>query len=61
MMVLRAFRPCAREHESDTRCVEGPVALTQATDYDAATDRAALSIAWRESDRLRWARYRCAR
>ncbi|MBL8681020.1 MAG: hypothetical protein JNK05_17695 [Myxococcales bacterium] len=35
------------------------VALTSATEFDAASDRASLSLAWREGDRLRWARYRC--
>jgi len=35
------------------------VALTSATEFDAAADRALLSIAWREGDRVRWARYRC--
>lgn len=35
------------------------LALTSATEFDAASDRASLSIAWREGDRLRWARYRC--
>ncbi len=35
--------------------------IASATEYDAAADRALLSLAWREGERIRWARYRCPR
>ncbi len=35
--------------------------IARATAYDIAADHAGLSLAWRDGDRLRWARYRCPR
>jgi hypothetical protein len=47
LSILRVFR------------VGTTVSIARATVYDIAADRALLSIAWRDGDRLRWARYRC--
>jgi hypothetical protein len=37
------------------------IAIASATEYDAASDRALVSVAWRDAERVRWARYRCPR
>ncbi|MFO0556960.1 MAG: hypothetical protein U0269_02965 [Polyangiales bacterium] len=37
------------------------VVLASASEYDAASDRALVSLAWRDAERVRWARYRCPR
>lgn len=37
------------------------VVLASASEYDAASDRALVSVAWRDAERVRWARYRCPR
>jgi hypothetical protein len=35
------------------------MALASASEYDVASDRALVSLAWRDAERVRWARYRC--
>lgn len=56
--------PQCNTHASVLRAFHGanaqrPTVLVTAQEYDAAADRALVSLAWRDAGRVLWARYRC--